>query len=49
MSMIRRMMQWNLNFQLAVPQTDEKWGFEVVRNDWTGRPAYAALSQMPKS
>jgi hypothetical protein len=43
------MMQWNLNYQLAVPQTDEKWGFGIIRNDWSGRPAYSALAQMPKS
>ena len=40
---------WNLNFQLVVPETDEKWGFGVVRDDWTPRPAYYALAQMPKS
>jgi hypothetical protein len=43
------MMVWNLNFQLAVPDTDEKWGFGVLRDDWTPRPAYFALAQMPKS
>ena len=43
------MMQWNLNYQLAVPQTDEKWGFGIIRSDWSGRPAYSALAQMPKS
>ncbi len=43
------MMQWNLNYQLAVPQTDEKWGFGIIRDDWSGRPAYSALAQMPKS
>ena len=42
------MMQWNLNFQLAVPQTDEKWGFGVIRDDWSARPAYSALAEMPK-
>ena len=42
-------MIWNLNYQVAVPQTDEKWGFAVLRDDWTGRPAYYALAQMPKS
>jgi hypothetical protein len=46
---VAAMMQWNLNFQLAVPQTDEKWGFGVLRNDWSARPAYNALAQMPKS
>jgi len=43
------MVVWNLNFQLAVPATDEKWGFGVVRNDWSPRPAYSALQQMAKT
>jgi hypothetical protein len=43
------MMQWNLNFQLAIPQSDEKWGFGIVRDDWSGRPAYSALTQMSKT
>jgi hypothetical protein len=43
------MMQWDLNMQLAVPQSDEKWGFGILRSDWTGRPAYFALSAMPKT
>jgi polysaccharide biosynthesis protein PslG len=43
------MVVWNLNFQFAVPATDEKWGFGVIRDDWTPRPAYSALAQMPKS
>ncbi|MBV9358909.1 MAG: cellulase family glycosylhydrolase [Chloroflexi bacterium] len=43
------MVQWNLNYQLAVPQTDEKWGFGIIRSDWSGRPAYNALAQMAKS
>ena len=38
------MMQWNLNFQLAVPQTDEKWGFGVIRDDWSA----AAGVQRPR-
>jgi hypothetical protein len=42
------MFQWNLNFQLSVPQSDEKWGFGVVRADYSGRPAYGALLGMPK-
>jgi hypothetical protein len=45
---IGAMFQWNLNFQMAIPQTDEKWGFSVVRSDWSGRPAYGALLGMPK-
>jgi hypothetical protein len=42
------MMQWNLNLQLAVPQTNEQWGFGIVRSDWSARPAYSALLEMPK-
>jgi polysaccharide biosynthesis protein PslG len=42
------MFQWNLNFQLSVPQTDEKWGFGIVRSDYSGRPAYFQLLGMPK-
>jgi hypothetical protein len=43
------MLMWNLNFQVAVPQTDEKWGFGIIRSNWSGRPAYAALTEMTKS
>ncbi len=43
------MMVWNLNFQIAVPQTDEKWGFAVLHPDWSGRPAFLALAAMPKT
>ena len=42
------MFQWNLNFQMSVPQADEKWGFGIVRADYSGRPAYGALLGMPK-
>jgi len=42
-------MIWNLNYQIAVPQTDEKWGFSVLRSDWSPRPAYSALASMAKS
>jgi hypothetical protein len=43
------MMQWNLNFQVAVPQSDEKWGFGIIRSNLSARPAYAALTEMTKS
>jgi hypothetical protein len=46
---ISGVMVWNLNYQIAVPQTDEKWGFSVLRSDWSARPAYSALAAMPKS
>ena len=42
------MFIWNLNFQSFVPQTDEKWGFSVLRADYSPRPAYLALKDMPK-
>jgi hypothetical protein len=42
------MFTWNLNFQLSVPQFDEKWGFGVVRDDYSARPAYGRLLGMPK-
>lgn len=42
------MFVWNLNYQAVVPQADEKWGFGVLRADYSPRPAYTALQQMPK-
>jgi hypothetical protein len=42
------MFIWNLNFQAVVPQTDEKWGFGVLKSDYTPRPAYTALQRMQK-
>jgi hypothetical protein len=42
-------MVWNLNYQMAVPQTNEKWGFAVIRADWSPRPAFLGLAAMPKS
>jgi hypothetical protein len=42
------MFQWNLNFQMSVPQMDEKWGFGIVKADYSGRPAYGRLLGMPK-
>ena len=43
------MVVWNLNFPIAVPATDEKFGFGVINKDWSPRPAYTALSQLPKN
>jgi hypothetical protein len=42
------LMQWNLNFQTVVPQTNEQWGFGITRSDMSARPAYSALLEMPK-
>jgi hypothetical protein len=45
---VSAMFQFNLDFQIAVPPTDEKWGFGIIRSNWSGRPAYYALAAMPK-
>ena len=42
------MFQFNPNFQLSVPATDEKWGFGIIRSDYSGRPAFGRLLGMPK-
>jgi polysaccharide biosynthesis protein PslG len=47
-SYIGAMFQWNLNMQLSVGQDDEKWGFGIVRSDYSARPAYGRLLGMPK-
>jgi hypothetical protein len=39
---------WNLNFQAVVAPSDEKWGFGVLRSDYSPRPAYSALAVMAK-
>ncbi len=39
---------WNLNFAPVAGPADEKAGFGIVRHDWTPRPAYYALRDMPK-
>jgi len=39
---------WNLNFQHFSPNSDEKWGFGVLRGDYSPRPAYTALQTMAK-
>jgi hypothetical protein len=49
MSYIGGVMVWNLNYQAIVPQSDEKWGFSVLRSDWSARPAFTALASMPKA
>lgn len=46
---ISAMFVWNLNFQMIVPDTDEKWPFGIVKKDGSPRPAYTALKQLPKS
>ena len=45
---VSHMFVWNLNFQMVVPASDEKYPFGVVRADGSPRPAYEALAAMPK-
>ena len=42
------MFVWNLNFGPVAGAADEKAAFGIVRADWSPRPAFAALANMPK-
>ncbi len=42
------MMVWNLNYSTMVDPADEKFPWSVVNSDWSPRPAYEALRDMPK-
>jgi hypothetical protein len=42
------MFCWNLNFWPVAGASSELAKFGIVRGDWSGRPAYAALHDMPK-
>jgi len=42
------MFLWNLNFATVVGPNDEKAPFGILYADWTPRPAYYALANMPK-
>ena len=43
------MFVWNLNFEVTTSgQTDEKYGWGVLHSDWSPRPAFTALKNMPK-
>jgi hypothetical protein len=44
------MFVWNLNFATLpdLPPSDEKPPFGILNRDWSPRPAYSALVQMPK-
>jgi polysaccharide biosynthesis protein PslG len=48
MPFITAMFVWNLNFTTLVPPEDEKYPWSVLNADWSPRPAYRALQQMPK-
>jgi hypothetical protein len=42
------MFLWNLNFAPVAGKHDEKAAFGIVRHNWSPRPAFAALRDMPK-
>ncbi len=48
MPWITGMFVWNLNFTTITPPEDEKYPWSVLNADWSPRPAYTALQQMPK-
>lgn len=42
------LLVWNLNFSTIAQPSDEKYPWSVVAADWSPRPAYRALQEMPK-
>lgn len=42
------MLVWNLNYSVVTPPTDEKYPWSVLNSDWSPRPSYDALKNMPK-
>jgi hypothetical protein len=42
------MFLWNLNFGPVSGKEDEKAAFGIVRHNWSPRPAFGALANMPK-
>lgn len=41
------MFVWNLNFQVTTTgPNDKKWGYGVLRRDWSPRPAFEALKSL---
>ncbi|HEX7102668.1 MAG TPA: beta-galactosidase [Nitrolancea sp.] len=42
------MSVWNLNYSVISSPSDEKYPWSVLNSDWSPRPAYTALKEMPK-
>jgi polysaccharide biosynthesis protein PslG len=42
------MFLWNLNFSTVSPPSDEKYPWSIINADYSPRPAYTALKEMPK-
>ncbi|MEX2425958.1 MAG: hypothetical protein WD401_04255, partial [Thermomicrobiaceae bacterium] len=48
MPWVTAMFVWNLNFSTITTEEDEKYPWSVINSDWSPRPAYTALQEMPK-
>jgi len=48
MARVGVMFVWNLNFAVVVEPSDEKGPWSVLNPDWSPRPSYDALKNMPK-
>jgi polysaccharide biosynthesis protein PslG len=48
MPWVSGMFVWNLNFSTITEPEDEKHPWSAINADWTPRPAYIALQEMPK-
>jgi polysaccharide biosynthesis protein PslG len=48
MPWITGMFVWNLNFSTLAPPEDEKFPWSVLNQNWSPRPSYTALQEMPK-
>jgi len=47
-SFVTGMFVWTLNWTTLAPPDDEKYPWSAVNDDWSPRPAYEALRDMPK-
>jgi polysaccharide biosynthesis protein PslG len=48
MPWVSGMFVWNLNYTTLVSPEDEKYAWSVLYDNWSPRPAYTALQEMPK-
>jgi len=39
---------WNLNYSTISSPSDEKYPWSVINSDWSPRPSFTALKEMPK-
>jgi polysaccharide biosynthesis protein PslG len=42
------MFVWSLNYSVITDAADEKHPWSVLYEDWSPRPSYTALKDMPK-